>query len=405
MSLFFLINSLAGGGAEAVLIRLRDYLQPKRIFLLERDVKYDIQKEDIITFLSEHTIKTSPIFKTLYLPFYALRLSRFIDDNDTVVSFLERANFVNVLSKIFKKHRSIVSVHTNVLPGHSGLKSLNKLLIKILYPKADLIVAVSEGVKESLIKLGINWEKIKVIYNPYPVVDIQKKSSESLEEFELLAYKPFIITAGRLTKPKGHWHLLRVSKELKKGYFDLKIVILGDGDLKDYLVNLSKDLGLKTFSVWKKKELTDEYDVYFLGFQKNPFKFISRAKLFVFPSLWEGFGNVLVEAMACGVPVVSADCPSGPREILAPDMEFAYQTKEPEFARYGILMPVFDGEYKKADDPLTREEKVWAETLSEILSNEKLLNEYGEKAKERALDFDMDKIIKQWLEVIERFPR
>jgi hypothetical protein len=100
----FLINSLAGGGAEKVAIRLSEHLPVSAFILLERDVKYKTDKP--IFFLSNHSTKTSPIIKTLSIPTYAYKLSKFLETTSPVVSFLERANFVNIISKLFKKHRS-----------------------------------------------------------------------------------------------------------------------------------------------------------------------------------------------------------------------------------------------------------------------------------------------------------
>ncbi len=196
------------------------------------------------------------------------------------------------------------------------------------------------------------------------------------------------------------WYLLRVFKALKEKHKDLKLVILGEGDLKDYLVGLSEGLGLKTY-VWDTDELSESFDVYFLGFQKNPFKFIARSKLFVFPSLWEGFPNALVEAMACGVPVISSDCKSGPREILAPNTDFNHQTQKPEFAEYGVLMPVFEIKYKTAKEPLEEREIMWVETIDKLLEDEILRKNYSEKAKQRAEDFTIEKVVQEWKEVLK----
>jgi glycosyltransferase involved in cell wall biosynthesis len=393
----FLINSLAGGGAEKVAIRLSEHLPVSAFILLERDVKYKTDKS--IFFLSNHSAKTSPIIKTLSIPTYAYKLSDFIEKNSLVVSFLERANFVNIISKLFKKHKAIISVRMDQQTGHVGLRKLNKLLVKILYPKADLIIAVSYGVKHSLVNLGVEEEKIKVIYNPYPIDEIRELAKEPLGSYEEIFKHPVLITAGRLTKQKGQWYLLRVFKALKERHKDLRLVILGEGELKNYLVGLSEELGLKTY-VWDRDGLSESFDVYFLGFQKNPFKFIARSKLFVFPSLWEGFPNALVEAMACGVCVVSSDCRSGPREILAPNTDFNYQTQKPEFAEYGILMPVFEVKYKSAEEPFGGKEMMWVETIDKLLEDENLRKNYSEKAKQRAEDFRIEKIVQEWREVL-----
>lgn len=397
VKLYFLINSLAGGGAEKVAIRLSEHLPMSAFILLERDVKYKTDKP--IFFLSNHSTKTSPIIKTLSIPTYAYKLSKFLEKNSLVVSFLERANFVNIISKLFKKNKAIISVHMDQQTGHTGLRKLNKLLVKFLYQKADLVVAVSHGVRQSLINLGIEKDKVKVIYNPYPIDEIRELAKEPLGSYEEIFKHPVLITAGRLTKPKGQWYLLRVFKALKEKHKDLKLVILGEGELKDYLVKLSQELGLKTY-VWDRDKLSESFNVYFLGFQKNPFKFIARSKLFVFPSLWEGFPNALVEAMACGVPVVSSDCRSGPREILAPDTDFNYQTQKPEFAEYGVLMPVFKVKYKTANEPLEEREIMWVETIDKLLEDENLRKSYSEKAKQRAEDFRIEKIVQEWKEIL-----
>jgi glycosyltransferase involved in cell wall biosynthesis len=397
VKLYFLINSLAGGGAEKVAIRLSEHLPMSAFILLERDIKYKTDKP--IFFLSNHSTKTSPIIKTLSIPIYAYKLSKFLEKTSLVVSFLERANFVNIISKLFKKHRAIISVRMDQQTGHVGLRKLNKLLVRILYPKADLIIAVSQGVKQSLINIGIEEEKIKVIYNPYPIDEIRQLAKEPLGSYEEIFKHPVLITAGRLTKPKGQWYLLRVFKVLKEKHKDLKLVILGEGELKDYLVVLSEELGLKTY-VWDRDKLSESFGVYFLGFQKNPFKLIARSKLFVFPSLWEGFPNALVEAMACGVCVVSSDCRSGPREILAPNTDFNHQTQKPEFAEYGILMPVFELKYKSAEEPLGEKEIMWVETIDKLLEDKSVRKNYSEKAKQRAEDFRIEKILIEWRNII-----
>ena len=409
----FIIPHLGSGGAERVVANLCNGLADyERIVLIfENIIKYNVEAQ-VISINSPAS--QSLLRKLLNFPIRYLKIKRIKKETNPnfTVSFLEPANLFNVLTKMDNQKTilSFCSHYTKTLQEdpffgegitRSILKIFYTLALKTIYNRADLLVAISKGVAEGLIKnYGINSNKVKVIYNPYPIEEIRESAKEPLGSYEEIFKHPVLITAGRLTKQKGQWYLLRVFKALKEKHKDLKLVILGEGELKDYLVKLSEELGLKTY-VWDKDELSESFDVYFLGFQKNPFKFIARSKLFVFTSLWEGFGNVLVEALACGVPVISSDCRSGPREILAPNTDFNYQTQKPEFAEYGILMPVFDVKYKNAEEPLGEKEMMWVGIIDKLLKDESLRKNYSEKAKQRAEDFSIEKIVQEWKEVLK----
>lgn len=124
------------------------------------------------------------------------------------------------------------------------------------------------------------------------------------------------------------------------------------------------------------------------GYQKNDKRFRS----------WE---IDQVFSLACGVPVVSTDCRSGPREILAPDTDFRKQVKdEIEFAKYGVLVPVPDGKWRGPDEPLTKEEKLLAEAILRLLGNEALRAEYITRAEKRIKDFHIDRISEELYELL-----
>jgi len=409
----FIIPHLGSGGAERVVANLCNGLADyERIVLIfENIIKHNVDARII----SINSPATQNLFKKLLnFPVRYLKIRKLKEEMkpDFVVSLLEPANLFNVLTKI-SNQKTVLSFRSNYTATlqedpffgegitRSILKMFYKWAFKTIYSNADLLVAVSKDVAGDLIKnYGINPNKVKIIHNPYPIDEIRESAKEPLGSYEEIFKHPVLITAGRLTKQKGQWYLLRVFKALKEKHKDLKLVILGEGELKDYLVKLSEELGLKTY-VWDRDELSESFDVYFLGFQKNPFKLIARSKLFVFPSLWEGFPNALVEAMACGVCVVSSDCRSGPREILAPNTDFNYQTQKPEFAEYGVLMPVFEVKYKSANEPLEEREMMWVETIDKLLEDESLGKNYSEKAKQRAEDFSIEKIVQEWKEVLK----
>lgn len=234
-----------------------------------------------------------------------------------------------------------------------------------------MVMCVSKFAAEEVItKFGVPKERVKVLYNPVDIGKILQCSQEPLNSYQEIFEHPVVITMGRITEQKGQQYLLRAFKLVKERMPNAKLAILGSGELQASLLQLAKDLHI-------------ERDVHFLGWQKNPFSFLARSKVFVLPSLWEGLPDVLLEAMACGIPVISADCKSGPREILAPATNINKEARDMEIAEYGILVP-------------TAQERILSEAIMRVLANANFAAELSAKAKERAEDFRVDKIIKQW---------
>ncbi|MCS6782347.1 MAG: glycosyltransferase [Gloeomargarita sp. SKYBB_i_bin120] len=403
-----IINSLSKGGAQRVAVNLLRELGFDYIVVFDRkELPYDIPASKVISLNSPSSKGFIKKFLTLAFRFFKLKELKKRMNVCLSVSLLEPANLLNILTK--GKDKVILSFHNyyslelceDVYTKDSKFDRkvtllLYKLVMKSVYNRADLMVAVSKVLRTDLIRnFGIDNRKLITIYNPISLSKIQRNMLEPLGEYQKIFSSPTLLNMGRLTQQKGQWHLLRMLRELKKSFPELKLVILGEGELKDSLVDFSRSLGLRTCA-WDIEGLEQDADVYLVGFQKNPFKFIARSTLFVFPSLWEGLPNAILEAMACGLPIVSADCKSGPREILAPETDPEYETKEPELARYGILMPVLGTRYSMMNEPLDEKEKTWVKTLAELLRNEALRKSYSERSIERAKNFDMQKLVGDW---------
>jgi glycosyltransferase involved in cell wall biosynthesis len=389
----FLIGTLTNGGAERVISNLTLNLNNTKanIVLFGKYSKIDYPYLGHIIFL-DRSMQVNTLVKilTLIKRIYTMRKIKQMDKEATTISLLEYPNLLNAAT--YSRGRTIISVRNHMSTKYQdGIKSrLWKLTIKYLYPKADLIISVSEEIKRDLIiNYKIDANKIKVIYNSYDIDSILHSSQEAInDEFRSIFDNQVIITAGRLNMQKGHWHLIRAFSVVKQEVPNAKLVILGEGNLEHYLKQLACDLNIAN-------------DVYFLGFQLNPFKYIVKSRIFVMTSLYEGFPNALAEAMACGVPVISSDCKSGPREILAPgELEMLNIDYEINEGRYGVLVPVCDGKMYNAFDAITEEELALSKSIISLLREKELWNHFSNQSRKRIQDFEIKKLIKEWESVI-----
>jgi glycosyltransferase involved in cell wall biosynthesis len=201
-----------------------------------------------------------------------------------------------------------LSVHNALAPALNELgqrRCRQRLrVLRALYPVADGIICVSAGIADELAALlPLNREQLMVIHNPVLTEDALKTQVDKSPHPWFEPGQPRVILgAGRLTNQKDFPTLIRAFAIVREQQ-ECRLMILGEGGERDLLGRLVRDLGL-------------EGDVLLPGFVQDPMGFMAKSAVFVLSSAWEGFGNVLVEAMAAGIPVVSTDCPSGPREIL-----------------------------------------------------------------------------------------
>ena len=325
-------------------------------------VDYIIQKEPIEVSLESrvYILKSRNDLKR------AVELRDLSKEFDCILAFMKPMSNVLALSRILKNSKILVgSVHNNenFLKYGKPVYIPLRLIQNFLFNKLDKIVVVSEAVKKDLQKTyWISEEKLKVIYNPIDIDEVRKKASEEVEDkYKKIFEKPVIVNVGRLEKQKGQWHLLKIFKLLIESGEDLNLLILGDGSLRNYLKNLAKELRI-------------EKRVFFLGFQKNPYKFVKRSKVFVFTSLWEGFGNALVEAMALGIPFVASDIEGGYKEVIKKGGFYVDLSNYESFAEK-IIKLLKDSElYEK----ISRE----AYQTAEIFKPSKIANQYIKLFKE-----------------------
>lgn len=229
---------------------------------------------------------------------------------------------------------------------------LEKLLMRYCFARFRGIIASSMGVADDLIN---NYyapaRKVVVIYNGIDLAHVRRSAHSSIPYQKDC---PWIVTAARLHEQKDLPTLLRAFKQVRAVKI-IKLFIVGDGPLKDSVTRWAIEVGI-------------ERDVEMTGFQKNPFPYIARADVFVLSSLYEGFGNVIVEAMALGVPVVATDCPSGPGEIIRD-------------GENGFLVTVGDHD-------------AMAARCLELLDHDDLAKRIAQRGQERSEDFSVETMVR-----------
>ncbi|WP_140465035.1 glycosyltransferase [Hymenobacter nivis] len=325
---------------------------------------------------------------------------------DLCISHLEGADYLNLLSKGTEK--VVLCIHNskrhdpNIQGAIGALR--RRVLMPVLYRAADLVVAVSRDLRQELLDtFGLQPAQVVTINNFFDVEGIRTKSREVLpsEEEDLFSNYPVLISAGRLSPEKNQLGLLPVLRLLQtEGQMpQARLVLLGDGPQREELLARCQQLGLRAWSAWQAIQGPPDpvlYDVFLFGFQANPFRYISRATVSVMPSDTEGFPMALCEAMACGVPVAATDCPTGPREILAPDTPATQRAEQAEWAEYGLLLPLLT-----AGTLVAQNTSEWSGALASLLREPVRRQQYAAQALQRVQHFAPGPIMQQWETVIQ----
>ncbi|MES1940344.1 glycosyl transferase family protein [Salinisphaera sp. T5B8] len=337
------IPTLAGGGAEQSMLRLAETLAERghlvdllvnrragahadrlpngvRLVELARHGKLRGRLDalraypgDTAALLRPVLLARTPVMTLRYLPGLASYLSR--AQPAVLVSALFYANLLAIWARRLARvdTRLIVTEHNNlsrrIAQGRTRSaerarwRYLPELLGRV-YPRADAIVAVSNGVADDLAEITqLDRAAVHTIHNPVVFPELPERAREPDDHPWFTAgAPPVVLAAGRLEAQKNFALLLDAVAVVRRQR-PLRLMILGEGSQRDALSAQAERLGIAA-------------DIELRGWVGNPYAAMSRAAAFVLSSNWEGLGNVLIEAMACGCPVVATDCPSGPREIL-----------------------------------------------------------------------------------------
>jgi len=375
-----LINVLNAGGAERVVSLLLENLQYNHditLVLFSRGIEYNLPENQKIITLGQplHEIGLLTILK---LPLLAWRYNRICKKNNIEVSFsfLKRPNYVNCLSRLWGNKARIIISERAFLSEYLKIMSPPKRFIAIhltrrLYPLAHLIISNSELIKTDLQKNFNIHTNYKVINNPVNLDMISRLSSidAGIPNDTIFTF----ISVGLFRQEKNHNLLIDAFSKIV--HLPVRLVLLGKGNMEETIKNKVRTMNLET-------------QIIFLGFDSNPFKYLAKSDCFILSSDFEGLPNCILEAMACSIPVISTDCRSGPREILAPDTDPEVNINDHiEVAKYGILVPI-------------RSVQLLAEAMELMVKDKELHERLKQKAKERSIDFESGKIIREFEKAI-----
>jgi glycosyltransferase involved in cell wall biosynthesis len=301
------LPSLRGGGAERIMMTLANAFTERGfktdLVLVKAEGPYlnDVSEKIRVVDLGAARVATS-------LPALVRYLRR--ERPDAMLTALNHANVIALLARRFAgvKTRLVVSERSTLSSSLVHVTSMRggwmAHFMSWTYPWADGVIAVSSGVADDLAStIGLSRDRIYTVYNPVDLSAVRQRAEEPFDHPWFAPGEPQVVLGvGRLTAAKDFPTLIRAFAQLR-AHRPARLVILGEGNLRPDLQTLVADLGLID-------------DIAMPGFCENPFVWMRQAAVFVLSSAWEGLPGTLIQAMACGTPVVSTDCPSGPAEIL-----------------------------------------------------------------------------------------
>ena len=344
--------SFERGGVEIILLNLIKFFLKKKIeiVLITSNIKKGIFKNKLfqsqILKIKSFSLLPDRISKALGASKILINELEKSDKRNTIVLSLQGSSLAIIVSKFFGFKiivRNAEDAVSSTFFAENRIQSSIILFLKIiLYNLSDKIISNSKGSGNSLKKIFVNKNKIFPIYNPY-LKKISKKSKKKRLNN--------LLSVGRLTKQKDFYNLIISFSFIKDQIPNYKLIIIGDGHLKNELQNLVESLGLK-----KRIILT--------GWKKNLKRYYSNSKLFILNSVYEGFGNVLIDAINYDLPIITTNCKSGPNEII-------------DHGKGGFLTPI-------------RNPKLLSKKILFCLKNYKLAQKKSQYAKKYIKKFDRE---------------
>lgn len=391
-NLLLMVPMLHQGGFERVCVTtarlMQDFYNVHILIFSSKDINFDVTGLDVIDI--DVPAKKGKINKVINVLKRVQKVKKIKKDLniDISYSFGSSSNYVNVLSRGKEKVLTGLRCQTDME---------NQGQVNLFCKKSDQVLSCSKEIVRQL-KRDFNYDRSTYIYNPLDTEDIQKKGNEEVDDFPFGEGTKTIACMGRNDYIKGIWHLVKAFSLVEKKHPEARLMVLGAGNWDPYKEMAGK-LGLSD-------------KIFLPGNRKNPFAYVSKSDIYVCSSNHEGFPNAVLEAMALKKPLVSADCKTGPREILLDDAQYNQlitdipsgdSIKEPINGKYGILVPDMGETVDMDIAHITEEEKMLAEKICMLLDDKNLREDYSERAFERALNYTPAKYKNSIHDIFKRY--
>ena len=388
-----LSTDLSGGGAEYVARLMSDRIEQSVCILFENKNNSSPEKsllyvlpgskmDQRLLTLSRNILRLTyiQIMKVAYRPLIT-------------ISHLEGPNIANLLS--IGGGRRCIFVHNKPSSNYDGSQRFDKLklfLTRILYKKANLVVGVSKEICREMVEdYRVNQERVRYLVNPIDTRKIKELAQERFnDERDCIFGARYVVNVANFVEQKNHEFLIEVYHRLIKSQKNLKLVLLGDGKKKHHIKKICIEKGIVINDLTENDFISDA-QVYFLGFQANPYPFVRNSQLFILTSLWEGLPIALLEAMSLGKPVVLTDCSSGIREIMLGNdvvIDWAERDGAIRTDRGYMLQNPLDTENPKYC--------LWEQVVSTLLLDDGYRLECEKAAKEYVKSHDISILEKSW---------
>lgn len=354
----FIVHSLTLGGAQRVLTTLANNLtknyEVSIITFIRSDSFYALDKEvNLIPCFNNINPSSNPIeaIKSNYALLKKINIIVKENKTDLIISFMTTANILGIIIGRFNKIPIIISERTN--PYHQKIPKFWSILRSFCYRYSDMLIVQTETIKK-FFKDKVDESKLLILPNP-----ISNELTKNRNLNSLTNKGNIILTVGRLTPLKSHAMLIRAFALTE--YEKWELWIAGDGPEYQNLESLISELNL-------------DNHVKLLGLVKDVHTLYNTAKVFAFSSTYEGFPNVLIEAMHFGLACVSTDCPTGPSELI-------------NSGENGYLVPVNDIDEMR-------------DKLTSLMNNQTIIKQFGKKSMITVQKYEEENVISQWKSVI-----